>query len=140
MSNSPQSTDDLQAVINALVGQLKQQGKPTKVPPKNTWVQKHFAAPKSLEAVIWRACWLFVVPAIAARLWLPVADWCFSNGYPLVTLIGSLSAAIAWYLLYLFAINSEGAKGIEKLVEMQFTIPSAVVFFVLAWEILKNGR
>lgn len=139
MSNQTPSTEDFQMVINALLGQIKQQNKPAKIPPKNTWVQKHFAAPKSLEAVIWRGCWMLVIPAIAARLWLPIADWCFFNGYPLVTLVGSLGAGIIWYLLYLFAVNSEGAQDIQKLVEMQFTIPAATVFFVIAWETLSHG-
>ena len=139
MNNQPPSTEDLQAVVNALLGQLKHQNRPTKTPSQTTWVQRHFAAPKSLAAIIWRSCWLLVIPAISARLYLPAADWCFSNGYPLITLLSSVGAAIAWYLLYLFTIHSEGAKDIQKLIEMQFTIPSAVVFFVIAWETLSHG-
>jgi hypothetical protein len=137
--NKNQSTEDLQTVVNALLGQLKQQNRPTKTPTKSTWIDRNFAAPKSLEAVIWRGCWLIVVPALLTRLWLPIADWCWVNGYPLVTLVVTGGVLLFWYLLYLFTLNSEGAKNMQKLVELQFTIPTAVAFFVFAWETLNHG-
>lgn len=139
MSN-PQSQDDLQAVVNVLLSQLKQQGKAVKLPTPQTWVERHLSAPKSLPEILWRICWLLVVPAIAFRLWLPISDWCWFNGYPLVTIAVWVGALGLYGLTYHFAVNTPTSNPLRRLIDIQFSLPLAVVWFLLCWEFLSHGR
>lgn len=138
--SQPQSQDDLQAVVNVLLSQLKQQGKGTKLPATQTWVERHLAAPKSFPEILWRICWLLIVPAIAFRLWLPLSDWCWFNGYPIVTISVWVGVLGLYWLTYHFAVNTPTSNKMQRLVDIQFALPLAVVWFLLCWEVLSSGR
>lgn len=138
--SQPQSQDDLQAVVNVLLSQLKQQGKATKLPTPQTWVERAFSAPKSFPEILWRICWLLVVPAIAFRLWLPLSDWCWFNGYPIVTIAVWVAGLGLYWLTYHFAVNTPTSNQLRRLIDVQFALPLAVVWFLLCWEVLSHAR
>ena len=140
MNNQPHSQDDIQAVVNTLLTQLKQQSAPTKTPQPQSWVERHLSAPKSLSEVIWRLSWLLVVPGIFIRLWLPLSDWCWVNGLPIITIFVWLTLALVYLLFYHFAVNTPTSKAMRGLLDVQFAIPPAVVWFVLCWEFLNHGK
>lgn len=127
---------DLEAVVNALLKGIKQQ--PTKTEVKQpTWIEHRFGVPKSGEEILWRICWLVVIPAVFTLCYLPIADWCWYNGYPLITILVGLVIAIGYWLVGQFAINAAGK--LERLVEIQIAIPPATVFFIVVWEVLSRG-
>lgn len=127
---------DLETVVNALLKGIKQQpiSKEVKRP---TWIEHRFGVPKSGEEVLWRICWLVVIPAVFILCYLPIADWCWFNGFPMVTILVSLAIALVYYGVYLFATNSAG--NLHRLVDVQFAIPPATVFFILCYEVLSRG-
>jgi len=127
---------DLEAVVNALLKGIKQQ--PIKHDVKRpTWIERRFGVPKSGEEVLWRFCWLVVVPALFTLCYLPIADWCWFNGFPVVTILVSLGIGLVYWIVYLFAVNS--AEKLQRLVDVQFAIPPATVFFIIVWEVLSRG-
>lgn len=127
---------DMEAVVNALLKSIKQQ--PTKKEVKHsTWVEKRFGIPKSGEEVLWRVCWLIVIPAVFYLCWSPIAAWCLYNGFPMISILGTLAIALVYCALYLFAINS--ADKLQRLVEIQFMIPPATVWFLFVWEWISRG-
>lgn len=136
MSN-PQSNQDLEAVINALLSQLRQQ--PTKPTQTTLWAERHFALPTSLEEVFWRACWLLVTPAIAAKLSMPVMQWCWRDGYPWLTITGLCAAGLGYYLVYLFALHSAANKGLQRLVNVQMALPPLSVIGLFTLEVMQHG-
>lgn len=134
MSNSNQ---DLETVVNALLKAVKQQP-PIKTEVKRpTWVERRFGVPKSGEEVLWRLTWLIAIPAIATLCYLPIADWCWFNGLPWLTILVSVSILLIYWAMAQLAIQSAG--NLERLVEIQVCIPVAVVFFILMWETLAHG-
>ena len=135
----PTNVEALEATINTLVSQLKQQPKTAKLPESKNWVERHFSSPTSFEAVIWRLCWLTVIPGIFTLLWMPLSRWLWINGYPLPVVLVVLSVAILYPLLYHFAKLATPDRQLERLIDLQFSIPAATVFFIYAWEFLKHG-
>jgi len=128
---------DLEAVVNALLKGIRQQPTRTEV-KRPTWVEQWFGIPKSATEVLWRSCWLIVVPALFTLCYLPIADWCWFNGLPMITILVTLAIALVYWLIAQFAIRSAGK--LDRLVELQVSIPPATVFFMLVWEWLSHGN
>lgn len=135
----PTNVEALEATINTLVSQLKSQPKSAKLPQQQDWVERHFSSPSSFEAVIWRLCWLTVIPGIFTLLWMPLSRWLWTSGYPLPVLLVCLSLGILYPLLYHFAKLAMHDRKLERLIDLQFTIPAVTVFFIYVWEFLKHG-
>lgn len=127
---------DLETVVNALLKGIKSQ--PTKTQVKHVaWVEKHFGLPKSGEEILWRVCWLMVIPAILITAWMPIAHWCFINGLPMVPILVTVIALLIYGLVgRLIILTSEQHT---SLIQLQLQIPLAVMFFVFVWELLRHG-
>lgn len=131
-----QHQQDMEAIVNALLRQIKQQPVKTDI-QQPTWVEKRLGAPKSAEEILWRFAWLVCVPAIATLLSIPVAVWLWTNGYPMVPIAAIASVLLIYWFVYQFAVNESGK--LQTLVEMQLCIPVATAFFIVAYEVLKHG-
>lgn len=131
-----QHNQDLATVVKALLKSIKQQpiSKEVKSP---TWIDHRFGMPKSGEEVLWRICWLVVIPAVFTLCYLPISDWCWFNGFPMVTILVTLAIGVIYWAVYLFAANAAG--NLSKVVDFQFAIPPATVFFIICWEVLSRG-
>lgn len=134
MSNEPESDQQLTAVVAALLKQLKQPPvtKELKVPG---WVEKRFGIPQSGEEVLWRLAWLVAIPAIATLMTLPVLDWLWGNGFPWIVLLTCLALGLVYWAIYYYA--SHAAAKLRSLVDVQFAIPLAVIWFVIVWETIS---
>ncbi len=127
---------DLETVVNALLKGIKSQ--PTKTPVKHiTWIEKRFGLPKSGEEVLWRICWLMVVPAIIFNVWMPIARWCFVNGLPMVPILVTVVSVVLYGLIAQMTVNAAGEH--SGLVELQLNIPLGVIFFLFVWELLSHA-
>jgi hypothetical protein len=133
----PQPNQDLEAVVNALLDQLRQY--PTKPTQATLWAERHFALPTSPEEVLWRGCWLLVAPAISALLAIPVAQWCWTQGYPWITVVGLCVAGLFYYLVYLFAFHSATSRSLQRLVDIQLALPPLTVSGLFFLEVLRHG-
>ena len=133
MSN-PQSDPNLEAVVNALLKQIKQQPVKTEVPVPS-WIEHRFGIPKTGEEVLWRFSWLFVVPGILTLVLLPAFDWLFFNGFPWIVLLFVGGLSVAYGLTYWLTVQA--APKLQSLLDVQFGIPLCVIFFVVVWEFLS---
>lgn len=126
-----QNNQDLETIVNALLKGIKQQPLKTEV-KQPTWIENHFGVPKSGEEILWRICWLFIVPAIVALIYLQVGDWAWRNGLPLVTILTLVAILTVFWIVYQFASNSAGS--LQKLVDLQFLIIAASAWFTIVFE------
>lgn len=133
MSNQHQ---DMEAIVNALLRQIKQQPVKTDI-QQPSWVEKRFGVPSSGEEILWRFAWLTVMPAISTLLLMPVASWLFMNGYPMIPIVAIAGFLFLYWFVYTFAVRASGK--LQQLVEIQFCIPVSISFFIVAYEVLRHG-
>lgn len=136
----PQELDPalVEATINSLLTRLKQP--PAKVKNhEKSWVEHYFSAPRSAEAIIWRFCWLAVVPAIVALVFIPIGQWCFVNYLPWIPLLFLGITGVGYWLFYCFAHHTAGSQGLKRLIDVQMSIPPSVWCLLLFLEVVKHG-
>lgn len=127
---------DIKAFTDHLVEQIRQPASP-KIPKEPTWAEKKLGTPKSFEEVLWRLCWLMVVPGIITIVLLPCLIWLYHNYYPWASLLILSSICVGYYLFYLFNAGSGKNKQQRLLIDIQLATPPGVFAFMCFYSLLK---
>lgn len=119
-------------LLNLLLQGLKMPVQKTEVKQPH-WVDLQFGIPDNPEDVLWRFCWLVVVPAMATLVYLPLSHWLWANGQGMLMAVTSLAIAGCLLFFSYFVLNSADPK-LRPLVNLQLFIPWLTVLVVMIWQ------
>ncbi len=119
-------------LLSLLLQNLKMPVHKTEVKQPN-WIDRHFGLPNNPEDLLWRFCWLVVVPAMATLVYLPLSHWLWAMGQGALMTISSLAIAGCLLFFSYFVLHSVDPK-LRPLVNLQLFIPWLTVLIVMIWQ------
>jgi hypothetical protein len=133
---TPQTTNLGQLFISVLQESVKQQ--PIKPVQSSTWLDERFGLPSNAEDILWRLSWLFAVPAISALVMLPISQFLWFNGFPMVVILLSVATALLYWALWMVAMGTP-CQTPKNLIRLQLSVPVLTIWFVILWEVMTRG-
>jgi hypothetical protein len=132
MSKETQQETAESKLLNLLLQGLKMPVQKTEVKQPH-WVDKHFGIPSNPEDVLWRFCWLVIVPAMATLIYLPLSHWLWQMGQGALMSVTSLAIASCLLFFSYFVLSAADPK-LRPLVNLQLFIPWFTVLVVMIWQ------
>jgi hypothetical protein len=132
----PQGNNLGQLFISVLQESVRQQ--PVKPVQPSTWLDERLGLPSNAEDILWRISWLFAVPAVISLILVPVAQWLWLNGYPIVVMLVGATSALVYWALWMVALATP-CQTPKNLIRLQLSAPVLTIWFVIVWEVMTCG-